>query len=117
MEKEKTTWKIFKLLWCCDKFKQIRNDKENIKIRCNFQLPYENKFIIPLAFDLILDILRKLYKEIMNSLLHISISQRLVQTFKESIFLTWKYNLNANAWKLKNTQNQNKLSKCEYEPK
>ena len=53
----------------------------------------------------------------MNSLLHISISQRLVQTFKESIFLTWKYNLNANAWKLKNTQNQNKLSKCEYEPK
>ena len=36
-------WKVFKLLWCCDKFKQIRNEVfVNVKKRCNLQLSHEH---------------------------------------------------------------------------
>ena len=49
MQEEQTIRKTFKLIYCCNKFKQIRNDVfVNVKIRYNFWLSHENKFTIPL---------------------------------------------------------------------
>ena len=42
MQEKDTMWKVFKLIWCCGKFKQIRNDFfVNVKIRYTFWLPHE----------------------------------------------------------------------------
>ena len=49
MQGEETKWKVFKLVWCCDEFKQMTNDVfVNVKIRCNFWLSRKYKFPIPL---------------------------------------------------------------------
>ena len=43
--------KVFRLIWSCDKFKQIRNDVSvNFKIRYNFKLSLENKFTITIPW-------------------------------------------------------------------
>ena len=50
VQEEEKMRKVFKLIWCYDKFEQITNDVfVNVKIKYNFWLLHENNFTIPLA--------------------------------------------------------------------
>ena len=41
--------KVYKLIQCRDKLKQVKNDVfVSVEVRCIFQLSYKNKFTIPL---------------------------------------------------------------------
>ena len=49
VQEEEMMGKVFSLIYCCDKFLQKTNNIfVNGKVRYNFQLSHETKFIIPL---------------------------------------------------------------------
>ena len=99
-EEEETMWKVFEMIWCCDRFKRIRNDVSvYVKIRHNFWLSHENKFTVTLT-DVLLSSVKEIYRLINKgiSIIYLKLLLRKTDVVKTSIFQVEEIVLQISFW-------------------